>query len=206
MIRPLWAILRSQKCIMRKDYTGKIISCGTYPEFSTRSRCYAVYPYWTNNVWLAKWIELKYICMLYMISHKQSALSLKYICMVVHFMWGTATNPTWFFHLTWSAQPYICTLNSRHFAYVISCTTCICTLTLSTLLVEHIISSIWINRITMRSHWKFAICTTTNDLTCLVFLHYTFLWPKDGPQWPKHVVSLIKQIQRQSCFDIPTPS
>jgi len=28
----------------------------------------------------------------------------------------------------------------------------------------------------------------------------------DGPQWPKHVVSLIKQIQRQLCFDVPTPS
>ena len=32
MFRPLWAILRSQKYIMRKKSTGKIISCGTYSE------------------------------------------------------------------------------------------------------------------------------------------------------------------------------
>ena len=80
-------------------------------------------------------------------------------------------------------------------------TTCICTLTLSTLLAEHIISSIRINRLT-RSRWKFRICTTTNDLNCIVFPHYTFLWHEDGTQWPKHVVSLTKQIQRQLCFDV----
>ena len=39
---------------------------------------------------------------------------------------------------------------------------------------------------------------------CIVSPHYTFLWHEDGPQWPKHVVSLIKQIQRQLCFDVPT--
>jgi len=92
---------------------------------------------------------------------------------------------------------------------VTSRTTCtsICTLTLYTLLVEHVISSIWINRITTRSRWKFRMCTTTNDLTCIVFPHYTFLWPEDGPQWPKHFVSLIKQTQRQLCFDyLPRPN
>ena len=37
--------------------------------------------------------------------------------------------------------------------------------------------------------------------------HYSiFLWPEDGPQWPKPVVSLVKQIQRQLCFDVPTSS
>ena len=34
-------------------------------------------------------------------------------------------------------------------------------------------------------------------LHCVVFPHYTFLWPEDGPEWPKHVIRLIKQIQRQ---------
>jgi len=42
-------------------------------------------------------------------------------------------------------------------------------------------------------------------LHCVVFPHYTFLWPKDGPQWAKYVVSL-KEIQRQLCFDVPTPT
>ena len=41
---------------------------------------------------------------------------------------------------------------------------------------------------------------------CIIFPHYTFLWPEDGPHWPKHVVSLIKHIQRRLCFDVPTPS
>ena len=84
-------------------------------------------------------------------------------------------------------------------------TICIRTLTLPTLLVEHIISSIRISRITTRPRWKFRICTTPNDLTCIVFPHYTFLWPEDGPQWPKYVVSLIKQIQRLLCFDVYLP-
>jgi hypothetical protein len=35
--------------------------------------------------------------------------------------------------------------------------------------------------------------------------HYIFLWPEDGPKWPKHVVSLINRIQRQLCFDVPLP-
>ena len=43
-------------------------------------------------------------------------------------------------------------------------------------------------------------------LPCILFPHYIYLWPEDGPRWPKHVVSLIKQIQRQLCFDVPTPS
>jgi len=30
--------------------------------------------------------------------------------------------------------------------------------------------------------------------------------PEDGPQWPKHVVSLINRIQIQLCFGIPPPS
>ena len=111
-------ILRSQKYIMRKTIQYKIISCGTYSELSTRSRCYAVCPYWTNNMF-------------------------------------------------------------------------------DILLV---ISLTWTNRITTR------ICTTTNELILYSFPHYIFLWPEVGPQWPKHVVSLIKQIQRQLCFDVPTPS
>ena len=33
----------------------------------------------------------------------------------------------------------------------------------------------------------------------MVWLYiYTFLWPGDGPQWPKHVVSIINRIQ-DSC-------
>jgi len=80
----------------------------------------------------------------------------------------STTNPTWFFHLTWSVQPYICTLNWRHFTYRTSRTRTIRTLILSTLLVENI-SSIRINRITTRSRWKFTICTTTKDLTLYSF-------------------------------------
>jgi hypothetical protein len=77
---------------------------------------------------------------------------------------------------------------------------------LSTLLVELIISSIWINRMTTRSSWTFRTCTTTNDLILYSFPHYTFLWPEDGPQWSKHVVSLINRIQRQLCFDVHVSS
>jgi len=69
------------------------------------------------------------------------------------------------------------------------------------------ISSIWINQTTMRSHWEFRTCTCTNDHTLYSFPHYKFLWPEDGPQWPKHVVASIKNsIQRKLCFDVPTPS
>ena len=79
-----------------------------------------------------------------------------------------------------NAITHIRTLNSRHFAYRTSRTTRICTLTLSTLLVEHIISSIWINRMT-RSHWNFATCATTNDPTLYRFSSlYIFVtrgWP-----------------------------
>ena len=63
----------------------------------------------------------------------------------------------------------------------VNSTTCICTLTLSTLLVEHIISSIWINRITTRSRLKFRICITTSDLTLYSFsslyIFVTWGWP-----------------------------
>ena len=129
----------------------------------------------------------------------------------------------------------------------------ICTLTLSTSPVAHVISSIWINRTTTRSRCKFRICTATNDLTLYCFsslyifvtpltssgqrsraswasqpqksttlspqpggkprkVHknmwwywggkyiYIFLWPEGGPQWPKHVVSLIKQDTKTVVF------
>ena len=75
----------------------------------------------------------------------------------------------------------VCTLNSRHFAYRTSSKRTVCTLTVSTLLVEHVISSIWINRMTTRSRWKFTICTATNDLTLYSFsslyIFVTRRWP-----------------------------
>jgi len=184
----------------------------------------------------------------------------------------STTNPTWFFHFTRSVQPYICTLNSRHFAYMTSRTTYlltysmmkspsweanrfaasqeiphisrnpkvhydthkhpppvsilgqpnpvhipkshlleihpniihpstprrttyICTLTQSTLLVEHVISSIWTNCITTRSRRQFRICTTTYDLTLYSFSSLYIFVTWGWPTWPKHVVSLTKQIQ-----------
>ena len=55
------------------------------------------------------------------------------------------------------------------------------TLTLSTLLVEHVVCSVWINLVTTRSCWKFRICTTTNDLTLYSFsslyIFVTWGWP-----------------------------
>jgi hypothetical protein len=58
---------------------------------------------------------------------------------------------------------------------------CNCTLALSTLLVEHIIRSIRINRMTTKSRWKFTICTTTNDLKLYIFsslyIFVTWGWP-----------------------------
>ena len=55
------------------------------------------------------------------------------------------------------------------------------TVTLSTMLVESIISSIRINRITTRSRWKFTICTTSIDLTLYSFsslyIFVTWGWP-----------------------------
>ena len=87
----------------------------------------------------------------------------------------------WTFNEIHKVHMYIFTLNSRHFAYVTSRTTCVCTLTVSTLLVEHVISSIWINRITTRSCWKFRTFTTTNDLTLYSFsslyIFVTWGWP-----------------------------
>jgi len=42
------------------------------------------------------------------------------------------------------------------------------------------------------------------DHTVYSFPLYTFLWPEDGPQWPKHVVvSIINRVQRRLCFDVP---
>ena len=86
MFRPMWAILRSQKYIMRKTIQSKIISFSRYSELSTRSRCNAVYIY-------------MYYLLLYRV--------------IVHI-----------------------------YVYVL--------FTLSTLVVEHIISSIGINRMTTR--------------------------------------------------------
>jgi len=45
------------------------------------------------------------------------------------------------------------------------------------------------------------------DHTVCSFPLYTFMWPEDGPQWPKHVVvvSTINRIQ-DSCADVPHPS
>jgi len=34
---------------------------------------------------------------------------------------------------------------------------------------------------------------------------YTFLWPDDGPQWPKHVVSVTDRIQDGSVLTYPPP-
>ena len=64
---------------------------------------------------------------------------------------------------------------------------------------------IWINRITTNSRWKFRIYNKTNVLTLYSFPLYTFSLPEGGPQLPKHVVSLIKHIQRHLCFDVFTP-
>ena len=45
------------------------------------------------------------------------------------------------------------------------------------------------------------------DHTVYSFHLYTFLWPEDGTQWPKHVVvSIMKQDTRQLCFDVSHPS
>ena len=60
---------------------------------------------------------------------------------------------------------------------------------------------------TTRSRWKFRICTYTMIILCIVFLLYTFLWPEDGPQWPKHVVvSTINRIKNRCVLTYPTPS
>ena len=102
---------------------------------------------------------------------------------------------------------YICTLNSNHFTHKTSLTTFIYILySLSTLPVEDIISFNMNNCKATRSRWKLKYAQQVMFLYCIFSPHYIFLWPEDGPQWPKHVVSLIKQIQRQLCFDVPTPS
>jgi len=50
---------------------------------------------------------------------------------------------------------------------------------------------------------KLEICTT--NVLILYISPHIFLWPEEGPQWPKHVVSLINRIQRQLCFEVPNP-
>ena len=42
--------------------------------------------------------------------------------------------------------------------------------------------------------------------TLYSFPLYTFLWPEDGPQWPKHVVSIINRTQDSCVLTYPTPS
>ena len=45
------------------------------------------------------------------------------------------------------------------------------------------------------------------DHTLYSFPLYTFLWPEDGPQWPKHVVvSTINRIQDSCVVTYRTPS
>jgi len=45
------------------------------------------------------------------------------------------------------------------------------------------------------------------DHTLYSFPLYTFLWPEDSPQWPKHVVvSIINRIQESCVLTYPTPS
>ena len=44
------------------------------------------------------------------------------------------------------------------------------------------------------------------DHTLYSFPLYTFLLPEDGPQWPKHVVSLINRIQDSCVLTYPTHS
>ena len=45
------------------------------------------------------------------------------------------------------------------------------------------------------------------DHTVYSFPLYTFLWPEDSPQWPKHVVvSIINRTQDSCVLTYPTPS
>jgi len=44
------------------------------------------------------------------------------------------------------------------------------------------------------------------DNTLYSFPLHTFLWPEDGPRWPKHVVSIINRIQDSCVLTYPTPS
>ena len=100
-----------------------------------------------------------------------------------------------------------CTLNSRHFTHKTSLTTYIYIYILyspSSLPVEYITSFNIDNRKTTRSRWKLGICTT-NVLILYIFSSFYIFVTKDGPKWPKHVVNLINGIQRQLCFDVPTP-
>ena len=95
----------------------------------------------------------------------------------------SSTSPTWFFSQQSKCTTYIrvCTLNSRHFTHKTSLTTCIYTLSLSTLPLEYIISFNIDNRKTTRSRWKLRIGTTTNVLILYIFsslcIFVTWGWP-----------------------------
>ena len=68
-------------------------------------------------------------------------------------------------------------------------------------------SSICIIQPTTTSRSQFTICTYTVIILCIVFPRYTFLWPEDGPHWPKHVVvSTINKIQDSCVLTYRTPS
>jgi len=73
----------------------------------------------------------------------------------------------------------------------------------------------------LERYFQLNMCTPTdNDISMTVhnmhlyydhtvdsFPLYTFLWPEDGPQWPKHVVvSTINRIQDSCVLTYPTPS
>ena len=75
-----------------------------------------------------------------------------------------------------------------------------------TLLRRGTFSTICIIQLTTRSRWKFRICTYTM-IILYSFPLYTFLWPENDPQWPKHVVvSIISRIQDSCVLTYPTPS
>ena len=183
MFRSLRAILRSQKCITRNGLLHSLNykSRTAAPPNSGSSATYLQTCQQILRPWKLRIPDLNE----FFHNHTNSQPETPMQPLRTYQCYGHArdtpgfplstTNPTWFFHLTRSGHLYVCTLNSRHFVYRTSRTICICTLTLSTLLVEHVISSIWINRITTRSRWKFRICTTTNDLTLYIFV--TWGWP-----------------------------
>ena len=79
--------------------------------------------------------------------------------------------------------------------------TCICTLTLSTLLDERILSSIRINRMTTRFRWKFRICTKTNDLTLYRYRYRYIPWPPRSPDLSPLDFFLWRYIQNTVCAE-----
>ena len=48
-------------------------------------------------------------------------------------------------------------------------------------------------------------CVIYRPIESIFLNHSVYLWPEDGPHWPKHVVSLINRIQRQLCSYVPHP-